>query len=144
MGGFTGSHLSVFTLSLCEPRSKSATGKVCLFAVHHKRIVEWVLPDSTMATTCEDVQAASWFLFLQKQNEASYHDCRAGHTQWTRRELDYLQESASAARPPLSPTIKERRPLGGFRFETVERQRKIWLLEGEYCADTIYSSRQGR
>ena len=30
----------------------------------------------------------------------------------------------------------EKRPLGGFEFETIERQRKIWLLEGGYCADT--------
>ena len=51
-------------------------------------------------------------------------------------ELDYLQESTSATRPPLPPTIKKRRPLGGFRFETVERPRKLWLLEGGYCADT--------
>ena len=52
------------------------------------------------------------------------------------RELEYLQGSTSAERPPLPPTIKERRSLGCFRFEMIERQRKIWLLKGGYCADT--------
>ena len=104
--------------------------KLKSMGVHHKRIPKWVLPDSAMANTCENAQGAR-----NKTRpdimivELDTHDGPGG-------ELDYIQEAASAARPPLPPTIKEKRPLGAFRFETVERRRKIWLLEGGYCADT--------
>ena len=83
-----------------------------------------------MANTCENAQGAKNKMRPDIMIvELDTHDGPGG-------ELDYIQEAASAARPPLPPTIKEKRPLGGFIFETVERRRKIWLLEGGYCADT--------
>ena len=100
------------------------TEKLRSMGVHHKRILEWVLPDSAMANTCEDVNGARTKMRPDIMIvEQDTHNGLGG-------ELDYLQESASAARPPLPPTITEKRPLGGFKFETIKRQRKIWLLEG--------------
>ena len=98
--------------------------------VHHKRIPDWVLPDSVMATAHEDVQAARGK--MRPDIMIVELDTRNG----PEGELDYLQGPISTDRCPLPPTIKEKRSLGCFRFEMVERPRKIWLLEGGYCADT--------
>ena len=51
-------------------------------------------------------------------------------------ELDYLQGSSTTQHRPLCATIKEKRSLGRFKTETIERRRNIWILERGYCTDT--------
>ena len=61
------------------------------------------------------------------------------------RQLKHGSRLESLLVPQIQPistlhSFSDKRLLGGFRFETVVRQRKIWLLEGGggvgYCADT--------
>ena len=85
--------------------------------VHHKRIPDWVLPDSIIATAHEDVQAAR--SKMRPDIMIVELDTRNGQEG----ELDYLQGPISIDRP-LPPIIKEKRSLGVFRFETVERPRR--------------------
>ena len=87
------------------------TEKLGPMGVHHKRIPEWVLPNSTLATRYEDVQEAR--STLRPDIMIVELDTRRGPDG----ELEYLHGPSSANRPPLLPTVREKHCLGCFNYE---------------------------
>ena len=92
--------------------------------VHHKRIPEWVLPNSMLALHSQDPDTLRDKLRPDiMMIELEQHE-----------RAEYQGNSRNAAARTLTSSVTDPRTGNG-------RQRRIWLMEGGYCSDTKFEEK---